>query len=71
MMKEQFARTLEDARLTLDEVAVSCSVSREWVIEHVQAGILLGDTGADSDVWLFNSRDMLRARVRHAGLSLD
>ncbi|HEV2610952.1 MAG TPA: chaperone modulator CbpM [Noviherbaspirillum sp.] len=62
MMKEHIALILDDARLTLDEVAASCTVSREWVIEHVQAGVLLGDTGSDPDVWLFNSRDVLRAR---------
>jgi chaperone modulatory protein CbpM len=62
MMKEHIALILDDAGLTLDELAASCTVSREWVIEHVRAGVLLGDRGNNPDVWLFNSRDVLRAR---------
>lgn len=62
MTKEHIALLLDDARLTLDEVAASCTVSREWVIEHVQAGVLLGDIRTKPEAWMFNSRDVLRAR---------
>ncbi len=49
-------------RLTLDELVVSCTVSREWVIEHVQAGVLEADPVVDSTQWRFSSRDLMRAR---------
>lgn len=66
-MQEHVALLLEDAQLTLDELAVSCAVSREWIIEHVQAGVLLAQRGAarldpDPARWLFSGGDLLRTR---------
>ena len=40
MTQEQIALLLEDPSLSLDDLATSCTVTREWVIEHVQAGVL-------------------------------
>ena len=34
--------SLEEAALTADELAHACSVQTAWVIEHVQAGLLVG-----------------------------
>ena len=34
--------SLEDAALTADELAHACSVQTAWVIDHVQAGLLVG-----------------------------
>lgn len=62
MTQEYIAIVLDDTRLSLDEVAVSCTVSREWVIQHVEAGVLLSDPGPDPDRWYFSGRDLLRAR---------
>ncbi|OGB25714.1 MAG: MerR family transcriptional regulator [Burkholderiales bacterium RIFCSPLOWO2_02_FULL_57_36] len=62
MAQEHIALLLDDACLTVDELAVSCSVSREWVIEHVQAGVLPAESGADPAQWSFTGRDLLRTR---------
>jgi len=64
MPHEIDAVLLEDALFSLDELAHSCQVSREWVIERVQWGLLLnnGATGTDPDVWLFDSRSFVRVK---------
>jgi chaperone modulatory protein CbpM len=62
MTQEHIAMLLEDARLTLEEVAVSCAVSREWIIEQVHAGALLAEVDPDPGRWTFSGRDLLRAR---------
>lgn len=64
MSREIDAILLEDVMLNLDELARSCRVSREWVIEHVQWG-LLPDSGrlpADPDSWIFDSRSLIRIK---------
>ena len=55
---------LEDAALSLDELARACSVEPSWVVQRVQAGIL---PGADlhpvhMTLWRFTSVDLARAR---------
>lgn len=64
MAQEYVAVLLDDACMTIDELAQSCTVSREWVIEHVRAGVLLGDRLCDTEPsrWSFNGRDLLRTR---------
>jgi chaperone modulatory protein CbpM len=65
MTQEHIALLLDDASLTIDELAVSCTVNREWVIEHVQAGVLgmlLAEPGSDPAQWSFTGRDLLRSR---------
>jgi chaperone modulatory protein CbpM len=62
MQHELIAVLLEEVPVTLNEVAISCTVSREWVIEHVQAGVLLSNPESDPDQWRFSGRDLLRAR---------
>lgn len=62
MTQEHIAVLLEDARLTLEELAASCSVTCEWIVEHVQAGVLLAEPDPDPDRWFFNGRDLLRVR---------
>ena len=66
-MQEHVALLLEEAQLTLDELALSCAVSREWIIEHVHAGVLPARpdapiTAADPARWLFSGGDLLRIR---------
>lgn len=62
MSQEYIALLLDEARLSLDELAASCAVSREWVIQHVEAGVLLDQPDPDPRRWLFNGRDLLRTR---------
>ncbi|MDV6342248.1 chaperone modulator CbpM [Nitrosomonas sp. Is35] len=64
MSNEIEAILLEDALFSLDELARSCHVSREWIIERVQWGLLRNDDliGADPDVWIFDSRSFMRIR---------
>ena len=54
---------LEDAALSLEELARACAVEPDWVVRHVETGTLLqagpaGQTGA----WRFTSVDLVRAR---------
>lgn len=66
MTKEHIALLVDEASLTVDELATSCTVSREWVIEHVQAGVLPAEPIAEPDTdpvqWSFTGRDLLRSR---------
>ena len=60
------ASLLDDALIGVAELASSCTVSREWIIEHVQAGVLLTRAVPDPDLWSFTSRDLIRARHLNA-----
>jgi len=62
MRQEYIGLLVDDTGLTIDELAVSCTVTREWVIEHVHAGVLLTDPASEPGQWSFTSRDLLRAR---------
>jgi chaperone modulatory protein CbpM len=62
MSQEISGISLEDALLNLDELAASCNVSREWVIEHVQCGVLLENADSDPTLWVFGSQSLIRAR---------
>ena len=62
MTQEHIALLLEDALLTLEELATACAASREWVIARVESGLLAGDFGPDPVVWRFSGRDLLRLR---------
>lgn len=61
---------LDDAALTLDELARACDVEPDWVVRRVRAGILGGQPGVQGEVhvqvqvseWRFRSGDLLRAR---------
>ncbi|MBA2483458.1 MAG: MerR family transcriptional regulator [Nitrosomonas sp.] len=62
MSREISGISLEDALLSLDELAASCNVSREWVIEHVHCGVLLENADSDPALWVFGSLSLIRAR---------
>lgn len=70
MTQAHIAVLLDEAQLTLDELSISCTVSREWIIEHVRAGVLLVEPDPDPGRWLFSSEDLLRTR-RLRGLERD
>ncbi len=64
MPHEIDAVLLEDTTFSLDELTRSCQVTREWVIERVQWGLLLNEdlAHADPDSWFFNSRSFMRVK---------
>jgi chaperone modulatory protein CbpM len=64
MTLEINAVSLEDTVFGLDELARSCHVSREWIIERVQWGLVPnGDlTGTAPEIWQFDSRSFLRIK---------
>lgn len=63
MSHEIDAILLEDAMLNLDELARSCRVSREWIIERVQWGLLDEDLITnDPATWIFDSRSFMRVK---------
>ncbi len=59
---ELTAILIDETLLRLDELASTCTVTREWVIEHVRAGVLLERAGPDPLGWTFTSRDLIRAQ---------
>ncbi|OON63893.1 MerR family transcriptional regulator [Massilia sp. KIM] len=52
---------LDEMALSLDELARACDVEPDWVVRHVQAGVL-GDVSVEVSGWRFRSRDLTRAR---------
>lgn len=63
-MNQQAIRAVlvDEAALTLDELARACAVDRGWIVQRVQTGILLGGTDAAPEAWRFTSVDLVRAR---------
>ncbi len=72
MPKEEIVEgvPLELQALSLDELARACAVEPEWVVQHVQRGILLGREGGTVETLRFTSVDLGRAR-RLAQLERD
>ncbi len=62
MTQEIVAVVMEEARLSLEELAASCTVSREWIVEHVHAGALPGQASEEPGQWRFSGRDLMRTR---------
>jgi chaperone modulatory protein CbpM len=56
---------LDDASLTLEELACAGAVSTEWVLRHVEEGFIAtaGPGGAE---WRFSSRTLQRVRRMHS-----
>lgn len=53
---------LEEVALTLEELARAVDVEPDWVVRHVQAGVLGGEVTVQVTSWRFRSRDLDRAR---------
>jgi chaperone modulatory protein CbpM len=53
---------LDEVALTLEELARAVDVEPEWVVRHVQAGVLGGEVAVQITSWRFRSRDLDRAR---------
>jgi chaperone modulatory protein CbpM len=62
MNREYIAVVLEETPLTLRELAVSCAVSEEWIIRHVEAGVLGAPAEPDPVQWRFSGPALRRAR---------
>ena len=63
MSQEIDGISLEDAKLNLEELARSCQVSHEWIIERVQCGVLLNeDIDEDPAKWIFDSHSFIRTK---------
>lgn len=52
---------LEEACLTVEDLASACSVTTEWIVRHVQEGALTGE-GRSSAEWRFTRRDVWRVQ---------
>lgn len=55
------ATALEDACLTLEQIASACASSPDWVIHRVEEGVL-SCTVTTVAAWRFSGRDLARAR---------
>ncbi|GAB3436790.1 chaperone modulator CbpM [Massilia solisilvae] len=53
---------LDEVALTLEELAHAVDVEPEWVVRHVQAGVLGGEISVQVTSWRFRSGDLDRAR---------
>lgn len=62
MTAEHIALVIDDRGLNIDEFAVTCMVDRQWIVEHVGAGVLLNQADSDPMMWNFTSQDVIRAR---------
>jgi len=62
---------LEEACLTVAQVANACAVHVDWVTGHVEDGVLTVTATVGSE-WLFSVRDLQRARrIRHLERAFD
>jgi len=52
---------IDEVALSLDELARACSVEPDWVVRHVQAGVL-GEATLQAAALRFRSGDLARAR---------
>ena len=63
---------LDEAALTVEELALACSVEPDWVMRRVQTGILLREAPPQATSWRFTSSDLARARrLREIELEFD
>lgn len=63
---------LDEAALTVEELALACSVEPDWVVRRVQTGILLREAPPQVTLWRFTSGDLARARrLREIELEFD
>lgn len=56
------AQLLDDAALTLEELAHACGVEPDWVVQHVRAGVLGSNVEIELTCWRFGSSELGRAR---------
>lgn len=54
--------SIDDAALTMEELARACAVEHDWVVQRVRTGILMECASDDHVSWRFTSADLVRAR---------
>jgi chaperone modulatory protein CbpM len=54
--------SLDEVALNLEELARAVDVEPDWVVRHVQAGVLGGEVSMQVSSWRFRSGDLNRAR---------
>jgi len=52
---------IEDSGFTVEDISYACSVSPEWVVRHVEEGMLVCVGGSAAE-WRFSTRELARAR---------
>jgi chaperone modulatory protein CbpM len=62
MREQAIVCRLEELRLTLDELATSCQLRPQCIIDYVSAGALLQDAAPEPAQWTFSGEDLRRAR---------
>lgn len=55
------AVVVDEAALTIDDVAIACAVTTQWVVRHVEEGSL-DCAGSFPEQWRFSGRSLARAR---------
>lgn len=58
----ELTELLDDAALTLEQLACGARLAPEWVLTHVEAGVLRPVAGGSAVEWRFASATLLRAR---------
>ncbi|MBJ7311735.1 MerR family transcriptional regulator [Rugamonas sp. CCM 8940] len=53
---------VDEAALTVEELARACAVEPDWVVQHVRTGILLEEASGHVASWRFTSVHLMRAR---------
>ena len=63
---------LEDDALTLQDLARCVRMAPEWVVTHVEAGVLQPRAGQSTHEWRFASTTLVRARrIAHLEHAFD
>lgn len=57
------ATLLEDACLTLEQLARACEVPPDWVAARIDEGLLPATRSVSATEWRFSSRDLWRVRT--------
>lgn len=52
---------IDEIALDLDQLALACKVEPDWVLRHVEAGVL-GESAGEAAAVRFRSADLARAR---------
>ncbi|MDO5693047.1 MAG: chaperone modulator CbpM [Pseudomonadota bacterium] len=58
----ELVELLDDAALTLQQLAHGCHMTPEWVLTRVEAGVLQPLAGGAATEWRFASTTLMRAR---------
>jgi chaperone modulatory protein CbpM len=68
----ELAELLDDAALTLGELARCCRVTPEWVHTHVEAGVIAPQQGGGAAEWRFAAATLTRVRrIAHLEAAFD